>query len=145
VDSISSSSSVAMAKINAHDKIEERKITLETYTKGLADVEDQIKKTKKKMMELTNACLFREKKVATAMLKFIVPWSIAIHCLFFAESMKLENIKEMIIAIINEQQLMSGHPDFTAEAKKHSVTYGDFAKQVKNAAGMNHVVWCTYI
>ncbi len=58
-DSISSTSSVAMAKIDAQDKIKERKITLQTYTKGLADVEDQIKvaqtKTKRKMTKLMNA------------------------------------------------------------------------------------------
>jgi hypothetical protein len=49
---------------------------------------------------------FSEKKVATSMKKFIVPWSIAIHGLSFTKPMKLENIKEMLIAIINEQQII---------------------------------------
>ncbi len=43
MDSVFPSSSVAMAKVDAHFKIKERKLTLETYTKGLADVEDPIK------------------------------------------------------------------------------------------------------
>ncbi len=51
---------------------------------------------------------FLEKKVATAMQKLIVPWGIAIH-LSFAKSMKLENTKEMLIAIINEQQVLVCH------------------------------------
>jgi hypothetical protein len=70
---------------------------------------------------------------------FIVPWSIAILALSFAKSMKLDNIKGMLIAIIDEQHLMPGYSNCAAEAKKHSVVFGDFAKRVKNAAGMNHV------
>jgi hypothetical protein len=46
----------------------------------------------------------------------------------------------MLIAIINEQQLMPGYINCAAEAKKHSVTFSDCAKRIKNAAGMKHVV-----
>ncbi len=76
------------------------------------------------------------------MQNFIVPWSIAIHCLSFAKPMQLKHMKEMLIAIIDEQQLMPGFPDCLAEEKKHSVAFSDFAKRVKNAAGMTHVVCC---
>jgi hypothetical protein len=63
-----------------------------------------------------------EKSVATAMQKFIVPWSIAIHCFSFTVNMKLDNIKEiMLIAIIDEQHLMPGFPNGAAEAKKQLV------------------------
>ena len=89
---------------------------MESYTKGLADVEDQIK------VEV-HLPLFAEKKVATLMQKFIVPWSIAIHCLSFAKAMKIEQIKEILIAVIDELQLIPGHPDTVAVAKRHSVTF----------------------
>ncbi len=72
---------------------------------------------------------FSEKKVATAMQKLIVPWSIAIHCLSYAKCMKIENIKEMLIATINKQQIMPGYIDCAVEAKKHSVAFGDFCKK----------------
>ena len=83
------------------------------------------------------------------MQKFIVPWSIAIHGLSFAKAMEIEQIKEMLIAVIDELQLMPGYPDIASVAKRHSVAFGDLgdhlAKRAKNAAGMNHVVRCTYI
>ncbi len=52
------------------------------------------------------------------MQKYMVPWSIVLNVLSFAKTMKVDNIKEMLIAIIDEQQLMQGYPDCVAEAKK---------------------------
>jgi hypothetical protein len=50
----------------------------------------------------------------------------------------------MLIEIIDAEQLMPGHPDCTAEAKKNSVAFKDFALRVKAAAGMYLVVLRLY-
>lgn len=86
---------------------------------------------------------FAQKKVASAMQKYIVPWSIALEGLSYAKRLSLDVVKAMLIAIIDAEHLMPGHPDCAAEARKHSVAFADFAKRVKNAAGMNNVVLST--
>ena len=115
------------------------------YTLCVADVASRAVASQEiSQRQLWSICHFFGKKDATAMQKFIVPWSIAIHGLSFAKSMKIEQVKEMLIAVIDELQLMPGYPDTAAVAKRHSIAFGDLAKQAKNAAGMNHVVLCTY-
>ena len=81
------------------------------------------------------------KKVVTAMQKYIVPWSIALEGLSYAKSLSLDVVKAMLIVIIDAEHLMPGHTDCAAEARKHSVALADFAKRVKNAAGLNDVVF----
>jgi hypothetical protein len=79
---------------------------------------------------------FQEKKTASAIQKFIVPWNIALHCLSYAKKMSDKDIKAQLIAIIDSENLMPGFPDCVAHARKHSVAFGDFARRVKAAAGM---------
>jgi hypothetical protein len=81
---------------------------------------------------------FLEKKAASAMQKFIVHWNIALHGLSYAKKMTNKEIKAHLVAIIDSQNLMPGFPDCAAreQARKHSVAFGDFARRVKNAAGM---------
>ncbi len=79
---------------------------------------------------------FSELKNASAMQKYIVPCSIAIHWLSIAKNMTVETVKDMLIAIIDAEQLMPSYPDCKEEAKKYWVAFGDFAERIKNAAGM---------
>ena len=61
---------------------------------------------------------FGQKRVATAMQKYIVPWSIALEGLSYAKRLKIDVVKAMLIAIIDAENLMPGHPDCAAEARK---------------------------
>jgi hypothetical protein len=44
--------------------------------------------------------------------------------------------KSKLIAIIGSENLMPGFPECAAQARKHSVAFGDFARRIKAAAGM---------
>ena len=68
------------------------------------------------------------------MQKYIVPWSIAIHGLSFAKRMTIDSVKEMLIAIIDEKELMPGHPNCAKEVARYLLAFEDFAKKVKAAA-----------
>jgi hypothetical protein len=70
------------------------------------------------------------------MQKYIVPWNIAFHGLSYAKKMTDRDIKAQLIAIIDSENLMPGFPDSAAQAKRHSVAFGDFARRAKAAAGM---------
>jgi hypothetical protein len=52
---------------------------------------------------------FKEKKTASAMQKFIVPWNIALHGLSYAKKMTNKDIKAQLIAVIDSENLMPGH------------------------------------
>ena len=49
---------------------------------------------------------FTEKKTASLMQKFIVPWNIAIHCLSYAKKLTKKDIKAQVSAIIDSENLM---------------------------------------
>ena len=91
---------------------------------------------------------FAERRIASAMQKYIVPWSIAIHGLSYAKRMSIDSVKEMLIAIIDEKELMPGHPSCAKEVAKYPLAFGDFARKVKAAAGIAivgfHVLYFTY-
>ena len=70
------------------------------------------------------------------MQKYIVPWNIALHGLYYAKRMPDKDIKAQLIAIIDSENLMPGFPDCATQAKKHSVAFGDFERRVKAAAVM---------
>ena len=80
--------------------------------------------------------VFSEKKTASVMQKFIVPWNIAIHGLSYAKKLTEKDIKAQLIAIIDAENLMPGFPNCAEQASKYSVAFGDFARRVKAAAGM---------
>ena len=85
---------------------------------------------------------FAEKRTASLMQKFIVPWNIAIHGLSYAKKITEKDIKAQLIAIIDSENLMPGYASCAVEASKYSVAFGDFAKRVKAAAGMYYVLIC---
>ena len=55
----------------------------------------------------------------------------------------IDTYREMIIAIIDEEQLLTGHPD-CAKAIAYPVAFNDLVKKVKHAAGMYRVVLRAY-
>ena len=87
---------------------------------------------------------FAQKIVASAMQKYIVPWSIALEGLSYAKPLSLDVVKAMLIAIIDAKHLMPGHPYYAAEARTYSVAFTDFARREKNAAGMKDVILSTF-
>ena len=50
----------------------------------------------------------------------------------------------MIIAIIDEENLLPGHQDCAKEAMAYPVAFNDLVKKVKHAAGMYRVVLRAY-
>jgi hypothetical protein len=91
---------------------------------------------RKKLMSTRVPFAFQEKKAASPMQKFIVPWNIALHSLSYAKKMADKEIKAQLIAIIDSENQMPGFPDCAEQARKPSVAFGDFARRVKAAAGM---------
>ena len=79
---------------------------------------------------------FNQKKTATVMQRFIVPWNIAIHGFSYSKKITEKDIKAQLIAIIDSENLMPGYASCAEQASKYSVAFGDFAKRVKAAAGM---------
>jgi hypothetical protein len=105
------------------------------YALGRSSNQQQRKKLMSTRVPLLS---FLEKKEASAMQKFIVPWNIMItlHCLSYVKKMTNKEIKAQLIAIIDYENLMPGFSDCAEQARKHSVTLGDFARRVKATAGM---------
>ena len=68
--------------------------------------------------------------------KFIVPWSIAQYGLGYTKKLTLEVVKEMLIALCDDEGFLQGCPSAAVEAKKYAVSFADVAKKVKNAAGV---------
>jgi hypothetical protein len=92
---------------------------------------------KKVEVQLGPFATFAERKVATALQKYIVPWSIAMFGISFPKTHTIETYKEMLVAIIDAEELMPGiSPDCAKEAKLYPVAFGDLVKKVKFAAGM---------
>ena len=76
------------------------------------------------------------RSVSTAIQKLIFQWRIAMFGYSFPKLQTDETYQEMIIAIIDANQLLPGHPDCAKVAKKYPVAFNDLLKMVKNAAGM---------
>ena len=87
---------------------------------------------------------FNDRKIAIAIQKFMVPWSIAMHGYSFPKLQTIETYREMMIAIIIAEELLPGHPDCAKEAKAYPVAFADLLTRIKNAAGMYCVVMHTY-
>ncbi len=79
---------------------------------------------------------FNQKKTATVMQRFIVPWNIAIHGFSYSKKITEKEIKAQLIAIIDLEDLMPGYASYAEQAHKYPVTLGDLASKVKNAAGI---------
>ncbi len=79
---------------------------------------------------------FSQKKMASAIQRFIVPWNIAIHGLSYSRMLTEKDIKAQLIAIIDSENLLPGYASCSELARRYSVGFGDLATRVKNAAGM---------
>jgi hypothetical protein len=79
---------------------------------------------------------FNEWSVASAIQKSIVPWSIAMFRFGYPKLQTIKTYREMMIAIINAEQLLPGHPDCTKEARAYPVAFNDLLRKVKHAAGI---------
>jgi hypothetical protein len=91
---------------------------------------------KKVEVQLGPFATFAERKVAAALQKYIVPWSIAMFGISFPKMHTIETYKEMLVAIIETEELMPCNPDCAKEAKLYPVAFGDLVKKVKFAAGI---------
>jgi hypothetical protein len=82
------------------------------------------------------------KGIATLVQKSIVPWLITIDGLNYANTIELEVIKEMLIALCDTNGFMDGRMSSVQAEKKYHVAFQDTAKKVKAAAGMYCYMLC---
>jgi hypothetical protein len=68
----------------------------------------------------------------------MVPWSIAMFGYSFPKMQTLETYREMMIAVIDAEELLPGHPDCEnlKEAKAYPVALANLLKKIKHAAGV---------
>ncbi len=74
----------------------------------------------------------------------MVPWSIAMLGYSFPKLQTIETYREMMIAAIDAEELLPGHPDCAKEANAYPVAFADLLTRIKHAAGMYCVVLRTY-
>ncbi len=65
--------------------------------------------------------------------RLVVPWLIAMYCLTYAKSLKLDVIKQHIMAVVPLLGLLT---NCKAAAEEFPVGLNDIAKKCKAAAGM---------
>ena len=87
---------------------------------------------------------FNDRKIAIATQKYIVPWSIALFGYSLTKLQTIDTYREMLIAVIDAEQLLPGHPDCAKEARAYPVAFADLLKKIKHAAGMYCFVMRTY-
>ncbi len=77
--------------------------------------------------------VFMLKSNASEVQRPVVPWLIAMCCLTYPKSLKLDVIKQQIMAV---GSLLGLLPNCKAAAEEFPVGLNDVAKRVKAAAGM---------
>ena len=83
--------------------------------------------------------VFMVKSNASEVQRLVVPWLIAMYGLTYAKSLKLDVIKQQIMAVA---QLLGLLTNCKAEAEEFPVGLNDIAKKCKAAAGMFiHICW----
>ena len=87
---------------------------------------------------------FNLRKISSSIQQSIVLWSIAMFGYSFPKLQTFDTYREMMLAIIDEENLLPGHPDCSKEAMAYPVAFNDLVKKVKHAAGMYQVVLRTY-
>ena len=80
--------------------------------------------------------ILRHKAKSTLLQKQIVPWFIAMYGLSYAKSIKLEVLKEMLIAVCDSLKILEIGMTSEEAAKAYPIGFADIAKNVKAAAGM---------
>jgi hypothetical protein len=68
--------------------------------------------------------------------RHVVPWLIALRGLSFAKTVKIDLIKQMVIAVLDADNLLQGNMTAEEAAAAYPVAFTDVAKKVKHAAGM---------
>ena len=86
--------------------------------------------------------LFDHRPNATNLQRFIVPWLIASHGLSYPKTIDHVLLKQMLIAIIDQNKLLGPYDSCAEQAKIYSVAFQDLVKKVKNAAGLSCVLLC---
>ena len=79
---------------------------------------------------------------ATNLQRFIVPWLIARYGLSYPKTMETHVLKEMLIAIIDQNKLLGPFDSCAEQSKIYAVAFQDLAKKVKNAAGLSFIMLC---
>ncbi len=79
------------------------------------------------------------KSNASEVQRLVVPWLIAMYCLTYPKSLKLDVIKQQIMAVAPLLGLLT---NCKAVAKEFPVGLNDIAKKCKAAAGMlSYLYW----
>ena len=86
--------------------------------------------------------IFDHRPNATNLQRFIVPWLIARYGLSYPKTMETHVLKEMLIAIIDQNKLLGPYDSCAAQSKIYAVAFQDLAKKVKNAAGFSFIMLC---
>ncbi len=88
--------------------------------------------------------IFENKTAATNLQLFAVPWLIAAYGLLYAKSMQMSVLKKMLIAMIDENNLLGQGLSCSEqpEAKLFPFAFADLAKNVKIAAGIYFALVC---
>lgn len=79
---------------------------------------------------------------ATNLQRFIVPWLIARYGLSYPKTMETHVLKEMLIAIIDQNKLLGPYDSCAEQSKIYAVAFQDLVKKVKNAAGLSFIMLC---
>jgi hypothetical protein len=86
-------------------------------------LQDALESKKKVEVKYGPFASYTERKVATAIQKYMVLWSIAMFWLSFPKMQTIETYLEMLIAIVDSEQLMPSHPDCVKEARVYPVAF----------------------
>ena len=82
-------------------------------------------------MDLWNA--FIDKANTITVQRCVVPWSFALYGMTYQKHLKLELVKEMVIALSNTLVFATFHVDEAAE--EYPVGFTEVSKRIKSAAG----------
>ena len=84
--------------------------------------------------------IFEHRPNATNLQRFIVPWLIASYGLSYPKTIDIGVLKEMLIAIIDQNKLLGPDVSCAVQSRLYPVGFQDLVKKVKNAAGLSCVL-----
>ena len=76
---------------------------------------------------------FLDKANAITVQRYVVPWSVAMYGMTYQKHLKLEVVKEMVIALSSTLDFAAFHAD--EAAKEYPVGFTEVARRIKSAAG----------
>ncbi len=86
--------------------------------------------------------IFDHRPNATNLQRLIVPWLIATYGLSFPKSIENAVLKQMLVAIIDQNKLLGPFDSCAEQSKIYAVGFQDLVKKVKNAAGLSFILLC---